>query len=236
MRIRVLFDKEARDEKFHIGWGVSFLIGEKVLFDTGEKSRWLLDNLKMANADPDKLESVVISHDHWDHRGGLWGLLKRRPKLVVYSCPNFRRSFKDRVKLYGGRLMQVDKFTRISDGIYTTGEIDARYRDRPMPEQALVIKTSKGLTVLTGCAHPGIIRIIENIKRNISGDIFLVMGGFHLIRKHKKTVRGVIGEFKRLKVGKVAPGHCSGKNVSELFKEAYGDDFMGLKVGAVFEV
>ena len=59
------------------------------------------------------IKVIVISHDHWDHRGGLWGILKENHKLKVYACPNFSKRFKNRVKSYGGQLIEVDKFTQV---------------------------------------------------------------------------------------------------------------------------
>ena len=76
MKIQVLFDKDSEDKKLHIGWGVSFLIDDKILFDTGEKGEWLLENMRFLKVSIDKIEAIVISHDHWDHWGGLWDLLK----------------------------------------------------------------------------------------------------------------------------------------------------------------
>jgi len=236
MQAKIIFDELSLDKKFHTGWGVSFLIGDKVLFDTGEKGKWLIENMENLKVKVNRLEAVVISHNHWDHTGGLWKILEENHHLKVYACPKFSKRFKDRVKSYNVRLIELDKFTRIADNIYTTGEIPGRYAFRYMPEQALVLKTSKGLTVFTGCAHPGIIKIIENVKQNISGRIFLVLGGFHLGGKHKKTIIRIVNKFRRLGVKKVAPTHCSGKNASKIFKEEYGDNFIKVRVGQIIEV
>jgi len=83
MQIKVLFNKDALNKKFHTGWG-SFLIGEKILFDTGERGDWLLENIESLKVDIDKIEVIVISHDHWDHTGGLWVLLEKK-RFKVYG-------------------------------------------------------------------------------------------------------------------------------------------------------
>ena len=236
MQIKVLFDKDALDKKLRTGWGVSFLIDDKVLFDTGEKGKWLLENMKQLKVDPHKIETVVVSHDHWDHTGGLWEILQQNHNIKIYSCPNFGRRFKNEVKLYGNPLIEFNKFTQISQDIYTTGEIEARYAFRYMSEQALVLRTPSGLTILTGCAHPGIVNMIENIKKNISADIYLVLGGFHLITSRKKAIRNVIDNFKQLGVKIVAPTHCTGDGAIDLFRQAYKDDFIEVKVGQNIKV
>lgn len=233
MQIKILFDKEALDKNLHTGWGVSFLVDDKVLFDTGERGEWLLDNMKRLNVAVDKIDSVVISHDHWDHKDGLWDFLKQRPGLKVYACPGFGKGFKQKAKVCGGELIEVNKFTNIIDEIYTTGEIPGRYAFMPMPEQALVVKTAKGLIVLTGCAHPGIIKILEVVKKNIPSKIYLVVGGFHLMDKSEQTIKDIISRFKELGIEKAGPTHCTGEHAIALFKDEYKDDFIEVKVGQV---
>lgn len=236
MQIKILFDSTALDNRFSIGWGISYLVNDKVLFDTGEKSGKLLRNMKKMGVCISSIKAVVISHEHWDHRGGLCGILKENPKLKVYSCPHFSERFKNGIKSYGGQLIEVDKFTRICNNIYTTGEIEGRYNGTYMPEQALILKTSKGISILTGCAHPGIIKIIENVKRSIAGNIYLVMGGFHLIGKHKKTISSTVNKFKKLGVKKVAPTHCSGRRAKRIFEEIYKKTFIPITTGQIIDI
>jgi 7,8-dihydropterin-6-yl-methyl-4-(beta-D-ribofuranosyl)aminobenzene 5'-phosphate synthase len=236
MKIKILFDATSLDKRFHTGWGVSFLINDKILFDTGEKGPWLVDNMNNLGVDATGIKAVVISHDHWDHQGGLWAILERNPKLNVYACPGFGKRFKSKVESYGNRLIEVYRFTKICENIYTTGEIEGRYAFKYMPEQALVLKTPNGLTILTGCAHPGIIKMIEDIKRNIAGKIFLILGGFHLMDKDKKTAQSIVDKFKRFRVKKAAPTHCTGKKAIDIFREKYRDDFIKVQVGETIEV
>ncbi len=236
MEIKILFDSDGSNRRFLTGWGVSYLIDGRILFDTSDKSSSLFRNMKNLDVDISNLKTVVISHDHWDHRGGLWGVLKGNPKLKVYACPNFSRRFKNKVKSCGGQLIEAGKFTSITRNVYTTGEIVGTYAGRYMPEQAVAIKTRKGMTILTGCAHPGIIKIIENVKQNISGNIYLVLGGFHLMGRHKKTIKPIIDKFKRLNIKKVAPTHCTGKGACDLFKKRYRDNLVEVKVGQILNI
>jgi len=73
MRIKVLFDKDEPDKKLHIGWGLSILVEEDILFDTGENGHWLMENIKNLKVDINKIKTVVISHDHW---GTIQGVLR----------------------------------------------------------------------------------------------------------------------------------------------------------------
>ena len=229
-KIKVLFDKTS-EKKLKIGWGVSFLIDTSLIFDTGENGKYLLENIKNLNIDIEKVERVVISHNHWDHTGGLWELLKKK-KLAVYSCKNFSNEFKKKVKESGGKLVEIKNSVEIEKNIYTTGEIEAYYKDSPMPEQSLILKTENGLTILTGCSHPGILNILEIVKKKFPEEkIYAVIGGFHLIEEDKRVIEYIVNQFMKMGVEKAGPTHCSGTKTENIFREKYGKNFIKVKVG-----
>jgi len=237
MKIRIIFDKEAINKNLYTGWGVSFLIDNKVLFDAGEKGPWFIQNLEKMKVDFSKLEAVVISHDHWDHTGGLWDLLDKLEGLKVYACPKFSRKFKDKVKKFKGVLVETERVTEVSKDIYVTGEINGTYKGKNLPEQALVAKTKNGITIITGCAHPGITKMLKKVTKNFPRQkLNLVLGGFHLQGKSQQTIQSIVGSFGKIGVKKVGPTHCSGEKAKELFKNRYGKNFLAVKVGQTIEV
>jgi 7,8-dihydropterin-6-yl-methyl-4-(beta-D-ribofuranosyl)aminobenzene 5'-phosphate synthase len=237
MHIKVIFDKVAERASLHIGWGVSFLVDGKVLFDTGEKGGWLLENMRQLGIAPEAIEAVVISHDHWDHWGGLWDLLKERKGMKVYACPGFSEAFKEKVKIYQGVLVEADAPRAIAHGIFTTGEIAGTYNGNYIAEQALVTVTERGISMLTGCAHPGVVKMAKEVRRMFPREVFYaVLGGFHLMKHDTRTATVVADDIKKLHIKKAGPTHCSGEKAEEVFKNAYGDDCIRVAAGKTFEV
>ncbi len=103
-------------------------------------------------------------------------------------------------------------------------------------EQSLIIQTEKGLIIITGCAHPGIVKIVKRAKDLLKKDILLVVGGFHLIGKSEKEIGEIVLEFKKLGVKYVAPCHCSGDIARRLFKEVYKENFINAGVGKIISI
>ncbi|MBU0503046.1 MAG: MBL fold metallo-hydrolase [Candidatus Omnitrophota bacterium] len=237
MRIKNIFDKDTLNKKLRTGWGVSFLVDNRVLFDTGENGEWLLENMRSLGVDINKIEAVVISHDHWDHWGGLWDLLQQRKGMPVYMCPHFGPEFKDKALALGADLVEIEKLTQIIQNVFSTGEIPGAYKGKYMAEQALVLKTKNGLTIITGCAHPGILKMVEKARTKFPDEsIYLVLGGFHLMESDKRAIEIVAENFKKMNIIKTGPTHCSGDVAKEIFKRSYGDNFIPIKAGQDIEV
>ncbi|MDD5217174.1 MAG: MBL fold metallo-hydrolase [Candidatus Omnitrophica bacterium] len=237
MNIKILFDKKIPSRKFASGWGFSALIDDHVLFDTGCDGKRLLKNMDEMKIDFKKIEAVVISHNHWDHWGGLKELLKMRSGIQLWvGREGFEKSRFIKSLPAGNMICYPGASSVVSDHVYSTGEIEGRYMFKKMPEQSLILKTSRGLTIVTGCAHPGIVKILETVRERFKENIYLVLGGFHLFGKRRKTIDVIVRRFKELGVENVAPCHCSGKTALNMFHKAYGNNFMDLKVGDSFEV
>jgi 7,8-dihydropterin-6-yl-methyl-4-(beta-D-ribofuranosyl)aminobenzene 5'-phosphate synthase len=236
MEIKILFDNRRLDHTFLIGWGVSYLVDGHILFDTGERAGALFHNMVRMGASVKDIESVVISHEHFDHTGGLWALLGERPGLDVYLCPDFSKEFKDEIASYPCNAMEVGALTAITKGIYSTGQFPEPPGSNGIPEQALVLSTDPGLTIVTGCAHAGIIDIVERVKTITGEKIYLVMGGFHLLDQPGNKVRAIDRRLRELGVERVGPAHCTGEEPTRLLKQSYGEDFIDIRVGKTIKV
>jgi len=237
MKIKILFENKKTNNSLFLGWGVSYLIEDTILFDTGEKSDFLFHNMSVMGVAIDNIKTVVISHEHFDHTGGLWKILRNNPELDLYICQDSSWEFKNKVRSYGCNVVEVGaSFIPISDYTYTTGQMEMMHGFGRIVEQSLVLDTPKGLTILTGCAHPGIINIVKQIKENIKKDIHLVMGGFHLLDEPVRKIKKVNHTLRELGVQNVGPSHCTGEDAIEIFKESYRENFIDIKAGKTIEV
>ncbi len=236
LRITIIYDNYPCVEGLATDWGFAALIqfgGDRILFDTGTRGELLLSNASRLGLDLSRIDKVVLSHFHTDHTGGLQGFLGQLEEGIrptVYSLPSYPREFKQEVARRG-RSVDAQPFQEIIPGVYTTGEIRG-----PVNEQALVMKTGKGLVVVTGCAHPGIVKIIETAKDHFDSGIYQVIGGFHLMSTPAAEIRNIIREFRRLGVRRVSATHCTGDEAIALFQAAYGEDYLPGGAGRVFVI
>ena len=236
MQIKIIAVGSTKWNRFIRRWGVSFLIGEDILFDTFGDSGVFLKNADRLHIDFSKIKHIIISHNDWDHISGLWYLINRYKNLTVYICPNFKSEIKERIKSFGVNIAEVKECLKIKDQIYTTGELICNSKEEVIYEQSLVIKTPNGLIIITGCAHPGIINIIENVKKQFNEDIYLVLGGLHLKDSNNEQILKVIDKLNEYKINKIAPTHCTGKKAEGLLKDKYGRNCLSLKTGQILEV
>lgn len=231
--ITITFDNNPYTPGLKTAWGFSCLIegAEKtILFDTGGNGSSLLENMNELGIDPQKIDIVVLSHIHGDHVGGLKGFLDKNEQVIVYLPRSFPQEFKGNLLSASIKIMEVHDATEICDGVYTTGELGAGIK-----EQSLIVHTTQGMIVITGCAHPGIVAILKRARDLIKDDILLAMGGFHLGGAGQGELEKIILGFRSMGVKFVGPCHCSGDLARQLFKEEYGDSYLHLGVGRVIK-
>jgi len=229
LRAVVVYDNNTYDQRLQTDWGFSCYIeglDKTILFDCGTKGKILLSNMERLGLKPEKIDTVVLSHFHNDHVGGLDDLLTRNSSVEVWLPDFFPDDFKDGIRKKGARVIKVTHSAQICDGALTTGIIEG-----PIKEQSLILETEKGLVLITGCAHPGIIKIIESAKSMYKKDICFVFGGFHLGGLGQPQIKEIIAGFRRLGVKKAGPSHCSGDAARQLFSENYGEDFVRIGAG-----
>lgn len=266
MKVKIIFDKDKSNNRLELGWGISYLIGN-TLFDTGEKSEYLAHNLKILNIDIKKIENIVISHRHWNHLGGLWQLLKLKADIKVYACGDFIEKFREEIGKYNffaiKDFQEIDKGiypvrkkaspygrgqkntarmgfkipSELSNGVYTSGCLKTIYKDSELLEQALIVKTAKGVSIVCACAHPGILKMLQRVREYFPKEkLYCIFGGFHLIDADMRLVKYIVDEIKKIGVEKVGPAHCTGYEASAIFRKVYGNNFLEIQAGKEFEI
>ena len=229
LTISVVHDNYPCVESLKTAWGFSAYVtgaAQRILFDTGSDGTLLLENMAKLQIDPTGIDVVVLSHVHGDHAGGLAGLLDVNSRVRVYLPASFPARVKDLVSGHGASVVEVAGPQEICPSVYTTGTLGRRIK-----EQALVVRTGRGVVVLTGCAHPDVGAMVSEIHRLHPGDIALVMGGFHLEWSLSRKVRQIIAGFRECGVRCVSPTHCSGEKARQQFQEAFGPQFIEAGVG-----
>lgn len=230
-RLSVLFNHEAVSDRFETAWGFSCLIegyADPVLFDTGLDGPKLLANMEELKIDPTTIEHVVLSHVHGDHTRGFPALAELQPALTVYPLASFPSALNDSLGEACACASCVTTPREILPGLHTTGDLGGE-----LPEQAIFLETPEGLVIVTGCAHPGICQIVRRAKQVLHRPIHLVMGGFHLVQHSDEAIAEIIAELRDVGVRRVAPTHCTGDRAVELFREAWGEDFVQVLCGSV---
>jgi 7,8-dihydropterin-6-yl-methyl-4-(beta-D-ribofuranosyl)aminobenzene 5'-phosphate synthase len=232
--VATVFDNYAVNVRLTTRWGFAAVVSTPAgaaLFDTGTDGATLLSNMDKLGIDPSAVRQVVISHSHSDHLGGLRDFLRHNADVQVF----IPRSFPDRVRLMikraGARHEDVSAPTRIAPGIRTTGPLG-----QSPPEQALIVETSEGLVVITGCAHPGILSIVRKVQTiSPNADIALVMGGLHLLSASGEQIEEIVRTLRSLGVRRIAPSHCTGDIARRRLREVYGPDYIDAGAGMVLK-
>ncbi len=231
--ITVAYDNRTLQQDLTPDWGFACVVdaaGHRLLFDTGAKGELLLANLKNLGIAPATVEAVVVSHNHWDHTGGLESVLP----LCTARCyvpASAAGELGTRAEKAGGTSVPVTGRASIWPGVWLTGELGEGIK-----EQSLVLETGAGLVLITGCAHPGVVNIARRVKEDFGQPPWLVLGGFHLGGASAEEVKRIIEALKALGVARVGPGHCTGDEAIGQFQQQWPGGFEQIGCGRVLKM
>jgi len=234
IKVTIIYDNTVSLEGLEPDWGFACMIEgteKTILFDTGTKSDLFLRNMEKLKIDPKIAELAAISHDHGDHTGGLNAFLEKNNNVIVYLPVSFHDKWAKSIQKAGAKTKPVKEPVEICRDVHLTGELGVSIK-----ELAVILDTEKGLVVITGCAHPGIVGIVRRAKEILDKNIYLVFGGFHLMQHSEEAVNKIIQQFRDLGVQKVGATHCTGERQIEQFRKAYGKNFVELGAGRVLKI
>ena len=244
-------------------WGFSAFIeynGHKILFDSGMRAGVLQKNAAALGVDLRTVELAFLSHGHDDHINGFDYVMQVNPDFTFY-LPNddFLGGGKvlDQDADYPRGMAYrhpnsefVAESREIAPGIFavaTVSELIGRFWKYPphdivpefegMKELSLALKNTDGtLTIVSGCSHSTIERIVAEAKRATGAEVKLVIGGFHMAPYTVTQVERMAAVLKdKLGVQRVAPTHCTGDDAIAVFQRLYGDNCLEFMLGSKIE-
>jgi len=176
VKLSIAYDSEA-EKGYETGWGFAVVIEADhhiMLFDCGWDGHLLRRNLGRLGYNMADIETVFLSHAHWDHIGGLTEVLQDASMgrdLTVVLHEGFSQNLRNEIGRKATTL-NIAGPKEIVPGISSTGVLGSGVK-----EQALVVKAGSHCVVVTGCAHPGMRSILERASE--LGRIDVAVGGFH---------------------------------------------------------
>jgi 7,8-dihydropterin-6-yl-methyl-4-(beta-D-ribofuranosyl)aminobenzene 5'-phosphate synthase len=235
---------------------------ESLLFDTGQ-GFGLLNNARDLGLDLQKITTVVLSHGHLDHTGGLPALLGHRQRpLTVVAHPDlfidrfFRSNFELRpigmkahrpeLEAQGASFSLGCDYQQLTENLFCSGEVSRRtdfergdphlvipdgkggYALDPFRDDlSLALTTDKGLVILLGCAHAGVINIIEHFREKTGEErICALIGGTHLGPASEEQFQATLTRLKHYRIARLGLSHCTGLiRGARLFQEFSGRSF-----------
>lgn len=218
MKLTVVYDNEAK-EGLLSSWGFSCFIGtpeKKILFDTGWDGHLLLKNMNELSLSSQDIDILVLSHQHWDHIGGVPAALNANPDLEIYVPSSFSANLKKDMTSRCHFLHEVKGPQEICKGVYTTGELG-----KEIKEQSLVLDSGNGCYIITGCSHPGLAAILD--AASVYGNVAGIIGGLHDSQEYDLLSGMQL----------IGAGHCT-VHKSEI-RDMYPDYFVDIFAGYIKE-
>jgi len=135
-----------------------------------------------------------------------------------------------------GEVPLITSFEKVDRNLYLK-TAQGMVPDPLMDDQALIIKTPKGLVVVLGCAHHGMINTLIR-ARQITGveNIYMVVGGTHLLRANKEQLDHTCSKLEEFGVERIGISHCTGMPAAVAIFERFTDNFFFNNAGTIIEV
>jgi 7,8-dihydropterin-6-yl-methyl-4-(beta-D-ribofuranosyl)aminobenzene 5'-phosphate synthase len=153
----------------------------------------------------------------------------------------------------GASFSYSDAFREVAPGIFLTGEVprvtsfeegdtglfrdpSGCQRDQVPDDQSLVIVTKRGLLLLLGCCHAGVVNTVELARQRTGVDeLYGVIGGCHLAFSSQPQIDATIKALRRYGVKKICAGHCTGFEAAARLTREFPGGFRQAHVGYTLE-
>jgi 7,8-dihydropterin-6-yl-methyl-4-(beta-D-ribofuranosyl)aminobenzene 5'-phosphate synthase len=153
---------------------------------------------------------------------------------------------KEDIEAFGLKVVEVQTPVEIVPGAYFTGNIarvtayekvpknfqikrDEKIEHDTFPgEQAVFFNVKgKGLVILSGCAHAGIVNTVKQAQKAAGTDkVHAIMGGFHLINAKPEVIQSTVADIKSMKPDHIVPAHCTGFEAVVAFSKEMPNEFI----------
>ena len=129
-----------------------------------------------------------------------------------------------------GQVLRMNDYEDVGGAFFV--DENCEKPDELLDDQTLFIESTKGLVVVFGCAHSGVVNTLDYISK-LTGrtKIYAVIGGMHLLNASSARIANTVEVFKKYDIQKIAPLHCTGQKAIQDFKTAFGDKCLFLSVG-----
>ena len=246
---------------------------KNILFDVSQSSDSILHNMEILGISPKAVDLIFLSHCHYDHTGGLLGMVKaiQKEDLPIVGHPTLFRPhyvLEPHIRHIGipkescpeelgklSRLVLIGTSFSLMPGVISTGEVKREVPfertatletfteehgklipDGLQDDLSLAIKMeTKGIVVVTGCSHAGIVNIVQQAIR-LTGEkkVHAVIGGLHLIDADEDRIHKTAKALMDLDVESLYVGHCSGLKgeaaLLQLFKNRLCKLYSGMRI------
>lgn len=239
--------------------------GQKILVDTGASEKtW--ENAKKLGIDISKIDLVILSHGHYDHSGGILSFAGQNPIAKIYMHTHAGRDYyhlkrgKERYIGIDKKIMELPQIILLENGCKINEEIsvfaaatgrrkwpqsnlklkrkegDEYVQDSFDHEQYVVVEAGKKKVLVSGCAHNGILNILDRFRELYKCEPDIVISGFHMVKgtdydaEERMLIQDVAKELREMDT-KFYTGHCTGIPAFRMMKEIMGEKLVYMHSG-----
>lgn len=242
----------------------------KILFDLGSNTLFL-ENAQRLGVDISKVDTVIISHGHIDHGGALELFLKKNSSAKIYIRetafqPHYTKVLgipiyvglnkklqnkaqvvltgesciiDEELQLFSG-VMERECYTTSNNALYTKTN-KGMILDDFNHEQSLIINENGKYTLLSGCAHNGIVNILNKAEQIIEDKVSTVISGFHVYnpvsrKEESDNLLKEIAESLIKSKAKYYTCHCTGEKAYQTLRKTMNERIEYLSTGKTIDI